>query len=874
MRKAIILVLIFLVLLVTPFVVRYARFYRLSVADRAPVPVYEPDAIQPVPTPDSFAFVDEPAVGQGLVLLDEAHRNNFQLDDISYLDGRLAARGFELLHYTGGDLARQLRPVTAFITISPLDAFSQAEIQALSRFVERGGRLLMVGDPTRFEVVVDESDPFAFTFQLDTDKIPLNSLANEFDLIFNGDYLYNTVENEGNFRNIILKQDGMSENWLLADVSQLAFYSAHSLQVGPTAVPLITADGNTWSSATDRPGGLAVAATGQDGRVLALGDIHFLNNPYFTVYDNSRFIAHIADFLTESADRQLTLGDFPYFFQQPVNLVFTGSPDLGAGAFDDIIALQDAFQKADIPLTLTAEAQSNHDVLYLGLYNQSDEVADILTSAGISLTIQPPILAAAEEKELADTPVADDEDVDEEATPTPEADDAGNIGDEEKTAVRLVQSDLGNVQMAGTALIVLAEEDGRRSVVVLAASSEGLQNTANRLLDLIPLDVEVALASCLLQDPIALCPTDVDDETVEAELLTAETGITSPLAEETSPAEETGGGGQPVADIGAEVQGPIALDETVEGNLETGVSHAWVFSDGPVVIDITVTTDEDIDATIELYDPDNVLLKQQDATFAGEPEELLGIDIPDDGDYTIVVRDFFDGAGSYTLSVTEGELAEGAPPSGEGIFLFVQDDGDPLNGGISSGDALLTLLQPEHDVTAWTASVDGPLQEGDLEGYALVIWDTGDYQSADGFFDENTAVILNYLDGGGSLFVTGSAPPLFGDLPLTPLADVEVSGDDPALIDGLAVGDVYALDQSYDAILSDLIGDTFDDASTAFFLRGPDSDTPGAVAAFAVYDQEFEQRTVFILFPFVALPEDVQATLLPNIVAWFGLTGS
>ena len=557
MRKAIILVLIFLVLLIAPFVVRYTRFYRLSAAERAPVPVYEPADIQPVPTPGSTVFVDEPSVGEGLVLLDEAHRNNFQLDDISYLDGRLAARGFELLHYTGGDLARQLRPVSAFVTIAPLESFSQEEIQAVRRFVDRGGRLLMVGDPTRFEVVVDESDPFAFTFQLDTDKIPLNSLANEFDLIFNGDYLYNTVENEGNFRNIVLKQDGMSDNFLLDDVSELAFYSAHSLQVGPTAVSLITADDNTWSSATDRPGGLVVAATGQDGRVLALGDIHFLNDPYFTVYDNSRFIAHIADFLSESSERQLTLGDFPYFFQQPVNLVFTGNPDLGAGAFNDIIALQDAFQKADIPLALAAEAQPNHDVLYLGLYNQSDDVADILASSGISLTIQPPIMTAVEEQDA-------------EATPTP--DPADENGAAEETAVRLVQSELGNVQMAGTALIVLAEEDGRRSVVVLAASAEGLQNTVSRLLDLIPLDVQTALESCLLQDPIALCPTNVADEPVEAELLTAQISAPTTPGGETPAGGGGGGGGQPVADLGAEVQGPIALGETVEGTLEAGVS--------------------------------------------------------------------------------------------------------------------------------------------------------------------------------------------------------------------------------------------------------------------------------------------------------------
>ncbi|MCZ7671465.1 MAG: hypothetical protein M5U34_32190 [Chloroflexi bacterium] len=64
--------------------------------------MYDPAQIAPVPTPASTLFVDEPEKGKGLVLLDEGHGNQFALGDISYLDGRLAARGYELLHYTGG----------------------------------------------------------------------------------------------------------------------------------------------------------------------------------------------------------------------------------------------------------------------------------------------------------------------------------------------------------------------------------------------------------------------------------------------------------------------------------------------------------------------------------------------------------------------------------------------------------------------------------------------------------------------------------------------------------------------------------------------------------------------------------------------------
>ncbi|RMH00644.1 MAG: hypothetical protein D6706_03375, partial [Chloroflexi bacterium] len=396
MRRGIILVIVFVLLLLGPIGVRYLKFYKLGRPERPSVPTYDPAKVQDVPTPAASEFVDRPEVGDGLVLLDMAHNNSFTLDEIDFLDGRLAARGFELLPFTGGDLATALRPVNSFIILAPLAEFTVPEVQAIADFVDRGGRLLLVGDPTRFNVVFDEEDIFNFSFELETDKIPLNSVANEFDIIFKGDYLYNTQENEGNFRNIILKDVDLGETVFTDGLSRLVFYGAHSLQVGPEAQAVLTADENTWSSATDRPGGLVVAASSQNGRVLALGDIHFLTEPYYTVFDNSEFIARIADFLTEPSARGFVLSDFPYFYRQPVDLVYTGDPDLGPDAFDEIIALQDAFRRVDKPLALAAAPADDHDVLYLGLYNQADDVVEILATHGISLTISPPILTEEE----------------------------------------------------------------------------------------------------------------------------------------------------------------------------------------------------------------------------------------------------------------------------------------------------------------------------------------------------------------------------------------------------------------------------------------------------------------------------------------------
>lgn len=81
-------------------------------------------------------------------------------------------------------------------------------------------------------------------------------------------------------------------------------------------------DDNTASSATDRPGNLALAVLSANEKVLALGDMDFLAAPYYTSLDNSAFVARIADFLVTTEERRFVLRDFPFFYQENVDLVY------------------------------------------------------------------------------------------------------------------------------------------------------------------------------------------------------------------------------------------------------------------------------------------------------------------------------------------------------------------------------------------------------------------------------------------------------------------------------------------------------------------------------------------------------------------------
>lgn len=770
MRRAVVYSLylvIFIALLLIPAAVRYLNYYGLQGAERQEAPAYAPASVPArVPTPAASAFVDEPEVGQGWVLLDRGHDNRFDLAEISYLDSRLAARGYELQTYEEGDLATALRPASALVVIAPMAEFGPEEVLAVDDFVRRGGRLLLVGDPTRFELTFDEEDDFdPFSYSISSDDIPLNSLANAFDLVYSGDYLYNTVDNEGNYQNIILRREGFDEDALTLGLDQLTFYGSHSIQTGPGSHPLLSADEDTWSSATDRRGGLALAALGGSDRVLAVGDIDFLSEPYYTVFDNSRFISQMADFLV-GGQRDYVLGDFPYFYGDAVQLVYTGDPELGPDAFDELVDLQNAFRLTGRRLALAGEPDGQAGALYAGLYNQSAEVAELLEAAGVSLVIDPPIVAeeevAAEEDIAADEEAAVEEEgvVEEEAAAEEEAVVEEEDEQPEEEQIRRIESGLGAVRMSGTALILVAGDGDRPEVVVLAASAAGLENALARLIDLSATSAdtaEPALADCMVQDDLALCPTGVDDEPVEAELITSGQPAPEEAAAEAAPGGEETPGGPGTLELDADIQGPIALGDSVEGTLEEEQAHGWEFSDGPAMVDIVLQAGDDMDGLLELYDAEGSLMAAADSTFDGDVERLDLIQIPDDQVYTIVVRDFYQDGGSYTLellavtpeslgAVAQGELTPGEEVEGvleldeSHAWTFAVDAPAEADITLTSGpelDGLLILFGPDG---AALEVVDETLfgEVEQLAGYPLV--EVGEY----------TIVVAEYTASGGA----------------------------------------------------------------------------------------------------------------------------
>jgi hypothetical protein len=495
--------LLFVGLLILPTLVRGLYFYRrIYVPGSVPRPDHT--AVE-VPTVAAAAFADEEVPqGGGLVIVDRAHENSVDDADLTVLLARLTARGAEAISLVPGDsLPQRLRDAAALVVIAPHQSFTPGEVRAVERFVARGGRVLLVADPSRY-VLRAEYDPAYGEYTVpQSDATAINSLAAPFGLSFADDYIYNTAENAGNYQYVILKD--FTPSPLTDGLDEVIFYAAHSISTGQT--PLITGDDRTTSSLSQQSGGLVAVSLGNNDRVLAVSDFTFMTEPYNSSADNDRLLANIAGFLA-GAERVYTLADFPHAFGDQADLI----PLTGPAPHDALPAqvverghdLQSAFAAADKTLRWRAAPQPGHDAVYLGLYGSIDfeaEVGQILARRGISFTLE-----TVEREQATPTPTGE---ATRRVTPagTPSA-----TPTERPLRDWIRIAGMGQIEAKEIALFYQNEEAGRQVLLVLAFTEDGLDAAVQRLIynDFTRCVVEADVAGDPDAIDLALCPTDYE----------------------------------------------------------------------------------------------------------------------------------------------------------------------------------------------------------------------------------------------------------------------------------------------------------------------------------------------------------------------------
>ena len=352
------------------FVVVYFYFHRGSY--QPPPAVVLPVDQLAAPQSSLRAFEESPLIQKGTLLVDGIHGNQFLKTELSPLLDRVAGRGYEVDvmgaarsrggfgSYSQDDrlelMEEKLRNADSLLVVAPASSYSKAEADMVERYILRkGGKLLLVGDPTRSHNI--------------------NSLAERFGVKFRSDYLYNLTDYDLNFQNVFMRS--FREDEVTDGLQQVAFYTASSVTAPGPGLALTAQD--TRSSLVEQPHPFNTMVKAGEGRVLALTDLTFMIPPRNSVLDNDRLISNIADYLTAS-ERNFDLADFPSFFKGDVDIV------LGRSSLFDVVSdVKGILSEFRIDSNVQAVEDITKDILYLGLYEDAADVAQYLEVAGLGL---------------------------------------------------------------------------------------------------------------------------------------------------------------------------------------------------------------------------------------------------------------------------------------------------------------------------------------------------------------------------------------------------------------------------------------------------------------------------------------------------------
>lgn len=148
--------------------------------------------------------------------------------------------------------------------------------------------------------------------------------------------------------------------------------------------------------------------------------------------------------------------------------------------------------------------------------------------------------------------------------------------------------------------------------------------------------------------------------------------------------------------------GDLIYGATERQTLQTNEAHAWFFigkaGDAIIVDVIPITPSLDLD--VWLLDPDVERLQTQDLFLAGEAERIEQT-LDRDGQYIVLVSDFFGESGEYEIKLTANQAAA---PQEAGTLTI----GEPVNGQLQADQPVIWYFEGEVgdvlDITLTTAN--------------------------------------------------------------------------------------------------------------------------------------------------------------------------
>lgn len=820
----------------------------------APQSVYTPPVVPtaaiaatPIPTatPISAAAASAPPdveVRRGPVVVDLAHFSEVERDRFQPLASALAEQGLDLRFWLptvvvddlkqfsdfpdqSEALQRELADASALVVVSPYFLYTPKEVQVVERFLADGGRLLIISDP---DVGSDAAR--------DT-----NSLAAPLNIIFNEDYLYDTVDNDENYT-YFFQGEFFDQAEPLAG-SRIAFYGGRSID--GAVIPQIRSASTTLSSlrtgqtafTTGATGG--VPANGSDGRVLALSDFDVLTDPYVARHDNRSLLTFVADFLAGGARNQ-SIADFPAALGKDVALIIDDSAPVGAQGLGKAAELQRVLELSGRTLRLgptswvsNTFAADGNDLIYVAAYAAADRNTPLLADLGLSLVSE--VITPTASAPTA-TPAADD------ATPTP--------------APQAAPAETAPTTPAPTIVPELPETTPVPEIPPVTPGAADTTPTAT----VVPLS---RLAQAQTPTPDAT-PSPDAQATVDGEA--GDSAAPLELEATATPPSEA-----------APADTAPAPTPTVQVYLVRADGLRLLADETQLFIQRAIDDEHKVLA---------VLGESEPAINAGLTRllnrNLTGCLIQDE----LVICPFKPGAGetgaaapeavapapaaAASLPAKDGEPAAGGDESSRAI-LVVDDNRNASADEIGEAELYAALLAAAgYESTLWRTSERGYPEMDMLEKYAWIIWSDAIYTNS-GLRGEALQIVGDVINAGGKVTVS-SRMPFFGVSaePASSIADIVIGSDVPELVAGLPAEPIVLPDGLPEVVPLNSDPEPSTGARIAM-RRGPASAAGDAPVLMVYSDENFDEpkgaKLMLFGMSIAWLPDDLAPKLVENMAA-------
>ncbi|MEM7345552.1 MAG: hypothetical protein AAF485_15025 [Chloroflexota bacterium] len=434
--------------------------------------------------------VDNPVESDGVVIIDYAHSNALFIEELNILLTKIVARGYsyevvfaagaEEESFDGGGLINKLAYAETLILPLPRIDYTDAEVLAIEQFVEKGGRLFIIGDPTR-------------TIGVEA----LNSIAGSFGIIYANDYLYSLEDNDNNYRNVVytdFADNALTEG--LGGDSKIIFYSAASISA--PGHEIIMGGDQTFSSISEGGRTLAAAALTTNDQVLAIGDLTFFGEPYSAAENNGTLINNIATFLTDGT-RTFALQDFPFLFNEDIDIVFDDSLVFNS-QFLDSVQLKEFLERLERDVNFADTIANETDAIYIGRFDNLEPVESYLEAANIAILPLEADEEAMEDGEEATEDSGDEETSEDELALVSDAP-IEKLMDQEFVEGRIQIEGIGELERGGSTLFYLHQEENRNILIILSDTPDTNQDAFTLLFD-------NQLNDCRASDVVAVCQTE------------------------------------------------------------------------------------------------------------------------------------------------------------------------------------------------------------------------------------------------------------------------------------------------------------------------------------------------------------------------------